>query len=61
MDHHDHFWGRLKGGIRPNPERASTRIGQAGSDRNILCHWRKHFVAMANGEPSQKRTKAYKL
>ena len=55
MDHHDHFWGRLKRGIRPNSGGASTRIGQACSDRDILCRWREHFAAVVNSKPSQRR------
>ena len=43
---------RLKRGVRPNSGGASTRIGQASSDRDILCRWREHFVAVANGDPS---------
>ena len=54
MDHHDHFWGRLKRRIRPNSGGASTRIGQACSYRDILCRWREHFATVANSDPSQR-------
>ena len=49
MNHHDHFWGRVKRGIRPN---SGGAIGQANSD---MDHWREHFAAVANSEPSQRR------
>ena len=55
MDHHDHIWGRLKRGITPNSGGESTMIGQATSDRDILCHWREQFAAVANSEPSLRR------